>query len=112
MSFGEDIPTFSYFVTQLEERFPSLGHLAVQEPGLDGHETSTKVAPKNATESLSKIWGNTRPYITSGAYTSEGGKAAADENPTWLVSYDRLFTVNVSQIHPKLSASDTNPHNV
>ena len=118
MRMEDPIPTFSYLVRQLKERFPDLAYLHAVS-----HETVLTKPPKDLAVSMptmgepaargalltcwpplqtadfiQKIW-KPLPFITTGAYTREKGLEIAETTGA-LIGYGVLFLANVSRDQP------------
>ncbi|KAJ7578075.1 hypothetical protein C8J56DRAFT_1007004 [Mycena floridula] len=83
MRMKDPIPTFTYLVSQIKERYPDLSYLHVVEPRLS--------IGKDSNDFLRKIW-YPKPFIAAGGHTRETALAAAEKGD--LVAFGRLFTSN------------------
>ncbi|KAF9498253.1 hypothetical protein BDN71DRAFT_414279 [Pleurotus eryngii] len=79
---GMPKPTYTYFVSQMKERWPNTAYLHVTEPrvdsgaelgpdGVDGKERDDECIPaEEENDFLRRVW-SPRPFITAGGYTRE-----------------------------------------
>lgn len=95
MAMADPKPTFSYAVSQIKERFPTLAYLHVVEPRVDGNVTRENgVPPGQSNDFLRDIWAPL-PYMSAGAHTRDTGIEFAETKGD-LVAYGRPFIANVS----------------
>ncbi|KAI0830333.1 hypothetical protein BC628DRAFT_1357469 [Trametes gibbosa] len=91
MRMDDPIPTFSYLVSRIAEKFPDLAFLHLVEPGLaGGSDIDAKEGESN--DFIRKLW-LPRPLITAGRYTRESAIARCEETGE-LVAFGRLFISN------------------
>ncbi|RDX42072.1 NADH:flavin oxidoreductase/NADH oxidase [Lentinus brumalis] len=89
MRMDDPVPTFTYVVKQLKERYPKLAYL----------HTITPLAPANQgpedpsqADFMDKLWAP-NPVITTGGYTRDSGLKTAEETGR-IIGYGVLFTAN------------------
>ncbi|KAF7304144.1 Oxidored-FMN domain-containing protein [Mycena indigotica] len=92
MYFEDPIPTYTYLVTQLRDRFPDLAYLAVVEPRFDGAQDVAFVPEGSSNDFIRAIW-DRRPLISGGGSTRATAIQAADDKGD-LVAFSRLFISN------------------
>ena len=86
-------PTFTYYVSQVKERFPNLAYLHAIEPrvaGADDHEYDHS----DSNEFLRKIWGD-KVFISAGGHTPQTAVETAS-TLDGLVAFGRHYIANVS----------------
>ncbi|KAI0629633.1 NADH:flavin oxidoreductase/NADH oxidase [Trametes polyzona] len=83
------IPTFTYLVEKLKEKFPNLAFIHSVAPGAPGNEW-----PKDGLdpEFIRKLWAP-RLVVTTGGYDRESGLKVAEETGQ-LIGYGRAFLAN------------------
>jgi NADPH2 dehydrogenase len=88
-------PTFTYFVSQVEERFPNLAYLHAVEPGIADSE-DYDCDDSDSNEFLRKIWGD-KVFIATGGYSPE---TAAETVSTQggLIAFGRHYLATLSQL--------------
>ncbi|KAJ7571806.1 hypothetical protein C8J56DRAFT_1009906 [Mycena floridula] len=91
MRMKDPIPTFTYLVSQIKERYPDLSYLHVVEPRVSGDDDEALSIGKDSNDFLRKIW-YPKPFIAAGGHTRETALAAAEKGD--LVAFGRLFTSN------------------
>ncbi|KAJ7578132.1 hypothetical protein C8J56DRAFT_1111964 [Mycena floridula] len=91
MRMEDPIPTFTYLVSQIKERYPDLSYLHVVEPRVSGDDDETLGIGKDSNDFLRKIW-YPKSLISAGGYTRETALLAAEKGD--LVAFGRLFTSN------------------
>jgi NADPH2 dehydrogenase len=107
----DPIPTFSYLIQQLHDRFPSLAYLHLVEPRIKGdNDAKAKGADDSQGDSndfACTIWGE-RPLIVAGGFNP---KTATDkvEKDGGLVAFGRWYISNVSILLQVQALSDTLP---
>ncbi|KAJ8507389.1 hypothetical protein ONZ45_g10252 [Pleurotus djamor] len=86
-------PTFSYFVTQVTERFPDLAYLHVIEPRMATGEPvpDSTLSPYEENDFLRKIWAP-RPFISAGGYTRDLALEAVEKGD--IIAVGRYFISN------------------
>ncbi|PIL25902.1 hypothetical protein GSI_11655 [Ganoderma sinense ZZ0214-1] len=89
MRMDDPVPTYTYLVDQLKQKYPNLAYLHVVSP-----IAPFNAPPENATQSdfIYRIW-SPRPIITTGGYDRESGLKVAAETGQ-LVGYGRAFLAN------------------
>ncbi|KAI0742943.1 NADH:flavin oxidoreductase/NADH oxidase [Daedaleopsis nitida] len=87
----DPVPTFTYLVSQIVERYPDLAYLHVVEPGLSGSE-DIDARNGESNDFLRKLW-RPRPLISAGRYTRESAMQRADETGE-LIAFGRRFISN------------------
>ncbi|RDX42074.1 NADH:flavin oxidoreductase/NADH oxidase [Lentinus brumalis] len=89
MRMDDPIPTFTYVVEQLKERYPDLAYLHTITPLAPGNE-----GPKDPSQAdfMDRLWAP-RPVITTGGFTRESGLKTAEETGR-IIGYGVLFTAN------------------
>jgi NADPH2 dehydrogenase len=103
------IPTFSYLIQQLHDRFPSLAYLHLVEPRIKGdNDAKAKEAgsiQEDSNDFARTIWGE-RPLILAGGFTP---KTATDkvEKDGGLIAFGRWYISNVSALLQVKTHSDT-----
>lgn len=116
MGMADPIPTYTYFITELKTRYPSLAYLHVTEPRVSGAVDRTELTSENPTDFahesndlFRELWASgegaeRRVYISAGGYTPEEAKKTVDraerEGRNECVAFGRLFIANVSCIPP------------
>lgn len=107
----DPIPTFSYLIQQLHDRFPDLAYLHLVEPRIKGdHDAKAKetdASQEDSNDFARTIWGE-RPLIVAGGFSP---KMAADkvEKDGGLVAFGRWYISNVSAFLQVQTLSDTFP---
>ncbi|KDQ28801.1 hypothetical protein PLEOSDRAFT_1102842 [Pleurotus ostreatus PC15] len=103
MGMADPKPTYTYFVSQMKERWPNMAYLHVTEPrvdsgaelgpdGVDGKERDDESIPaEEENDFLRRIW-SPRPFITAGGYTRELAIKAAERGD--IVAVGRHFLAN------------------
>ena len=111
MRMADPKPTFSYLVTEIARRWPSLAYIHVVEPrvsGVDDREVEEGevrlahfsvsvfwLSTLQSNDFLREIW-KPRPFISAGGYTREVALEVA-ETKNDLIAVGRLFISNVSE---------------
>ncbi|KAH9852603.1 NADH:flavin oxidoreductase/NADH oxidase [Lenzites betulinus] len=91
MRMADPIPTFSYLVSKIAEKFPDFAFIDLIEPGLAGaFDAEGKEGESN--DFIRKLW-LPRPLITAGRYARESAIARCEETGE-LVAFGRLFISN------------------
>jgi NADPH2 dehydrogenase len=108
MKMADPVPQFSYIISQLASRHPSLSYIHLVEPRAVGGGTDVTPPPGESLDFARKIWKETgRPFLSAGGYTPEIAldhlsekSAIADDNlkDNELVVFGRWFLSNVSHI--------------
>lgn len=95
MGMQDPLPTFSYLVSELAARHPTLAYLHLIEPRISGDELRAEdtVGAHESNDALRAIWAP-RPLIRAGGFDRASALAAADDGS--LVAFGRLFISNVS----------------
>ncbi|KAJ6541581.1 hypothetical protein B0H19DRAFT_1077412 [Mycena capillaripes] len=78
MKMDDPIPTYSYLVSQLRERYPDFAYLHAVEPRADGDGTSESMKEYHSNDFLRKIWGD-KPFISAGGYSRQSALVVAEE---------------------------------
>jgi NADPH2 dehydrogenase len=86
-------PTFSYIVSQLRDKYPSLGYVHLVEPRVQGIFTVDHPS-EESNDFLREIWAP-RPLISAGGYTRELSLEVAEKKGD-LIAFGRPFIANVS----------------
>lgn len=94
----EPIPTFSYLIQQLHDRFPSLAYLHLVEPRVGGDkDAKAKEESSQDTNAFArKIWGD-RPLIVAGGFDPQSAKDTVEQEGG-LVAFGRWYISNVSKL--------------
>ncbi len=92
------IPTFSYLIQQLHDRFPSLAYLHLVEPRIGGDKDAKsdeqEASQEDTNDFARKIWGD-RPLIVAGGFDPQTAKDTVDKNGG-MVAFGRWYIANVS----------------
>lgn len=94
----DPIPQFSYIISQLAERYPSLSYIHLINPGVAGTGYITP-AEGESIDFAREIWRKTgRPFLIAGKFTPELAlehmeKEGAEND---IVVFGRKFHANVS----------------
>jgi NADPH2 dehydrogenase len=96
MGMADPLPTFSYVISQLAVRHPTLAYLHLVEPRISGGgtrdlETIKKHESNNA---LAAVWA-LRALVRTGGFTREGAIEVAEGGEKVLVGFGRWFLSNV-----------------
>ncbi|KZT25907.1 FMN-linked oxidoreductase [Neolentinus lepideus HHB14362 ss-1] len=94
MRMADPRETFSYFVTQLRDRFPGLAYVHVIEPRTTGNVDVPDVPEGDSNDFVRDIWAP-RPIISAGGYTREESFRSA-EKYDYLIAWGRYWISNVS----------------
>ncbi|TBU50573.1 NADH:flavin oxidoreductase/NADH oxidase [Dichomitus squalens] len=90
MRMDDPVPTYTYFVDQLKQKYPDLAYLHVVTGS-----APLNIAPQDATVSqnfINRLWAP-RPVVTTGGYDRESGLRVAEETGQ-LIGYSRAFSAN------------------
>lgn len=98
MGMADPKPQFSYLISQLKQRHPTLAYLHAVEARLDGLDDKPD-APADANDVFREIWAPKR-FISAGGYTRETGIKTAEEKGD-LIAFGRWYTSNVSLVSHK-----------
>jgi 2,4-dienoyl-CoA reductase-like NADH-dependent reductase (Old Yellow Enzyme family) len=105
----DPIPTFSYLIQQLHDRFPDLAYLHLVEPRIKGDNDAKEAdaSQEDSNDFARTIWGE-RPLIVAGGFNP---KTAANkvEKDGGLVAFGRWYISNVSVSLQVQTLSDTLP---
>jgi len=82
MRSADPVPAFTYFVTQIKERFPNLAYISIVEP--------TSVYESN--DFIRDIW-SPRPIISANSYSRDKALAVAEQKGD-LIAFGRDFLAN------------------
>ncbi|KAJ7115106.1 hypothetical protein C8R43DRAFT_1038984 [Mycena crocata] len=91
MGMTDPIPTFSYAISQIAARHPTLAYLHLVEPRINGNATRTEVGAHESNDALRALWAP-RPLISAGGFTRQGALEKAEQGD--LVAFGRLFISN------------------
>ena len=101
----DPIPTFTYLVTELRNRYPNLAYIHIVEPRIAGSADETTETPAaDSNDFIHEIW-TPRPLITAGGYNTVDKIVAAAEKGS-LIALGRYYISNVSPV----ASSTTNSH--
>ncbi|KAK6978227.1 putative inactive dehydrogenase EasA [Favolaschia claudopus] len=94
MRMPDPLPTFSYLISQLAARHPTLAYIHLVEPRISGNVDIMIDSPgqTESNESLATLW-SPRPLIRAGGYTRDTALAAA-RAPGTLIAFGRRFISN------------------
>lgn len=112
MRMKDPIPTFSYIVQQIAERYPNFAFLHVIEPRVDASTDRTpseeevsccsyhdlrglELTQSQSNDFIRKIW-HPRPFISAGGYNRELSVEAAETKGD-LIAWGRYYVSNVSR---------------
>ncbi|KAI0818994.1 NADH:flavin oxidoreductase/NADH oxidase [Irpex lacteus] len=94
MRMDDPIPTFSYIVQQLADKYPDFGFIHVVEPRVDAYTDrepgEDEVSSSN--DFIRKIW-SPRPLISAGGYNRELSLEVAETKGD-LIAWGRYYTSN------------------
>ncbi|KAJ6495496.1 FMN-linked oxidoreductase [Mycena vulgaris] len=93
MGMQDPLPTFSYLVSELAARHPTLAYLHLIEPQISGDESRAEgtVGAHESNYALRVLWAP-RPLIRAGGFDRASALAAAEDGN--LVAFGRLFISN------------------
>ncbi|KAI0818987.1 FMN-linked oxidoreductase [Irpex lacteus] len=91
MRMKDPIPTFSYIVQQIAERYPNFAFLHVIEPRVDA-STDRTPSEEESNDFIRKIW-QPRPLISAGGYNRELSIEAAETKGD-LIAWGRYYVSN------------------
>ena len=92
MGMKDPIPTFSYMIETIRDRYPDFGYIHVVEPRIYA-AVDIEVKQGQTNEVFRKLWGS-KVYLTAGGYKKEDALKAAETDNT-LVVFGRYFISNV-----------------
>ncbi|KAJ3753671.1 hypothetical protein EV360DRAFT_53060 [Lentinula raphanica] len=93
MRMQDPVPTYSYMVTTIKNRYPDFAYISVCEPRVDGSTTKeTTVESTDSSDFIRAIWAP-KPLIVAGGFDRESGIARADDTGD-LIGFGRKFTSN------------------
>lgn len=104
MGMDDPIPTYTYLITQILERWPRFGYLHVTERRLDPVENQRLFDPTfedsatiyDENDFIRKLWSaKGKPLITAGGYRRSTALRTAEEKGD-LIAFGRFFISNVS----------------
>jgi NADPH2 dehydrogenase len=98
MRMADPIPTYTRFVEEIRDRFPSLAYLHLVEPRFEGAEDVVPESETDSNDFLREIW-KPKPFISAGGYTRSGGIERAESTGD-LIAYGRYFIANVRLLLP------------
>ncbi|KAJ7258161.1 NADH:flavin oxidoreductase/NADH oxidase [Mycena rebaudengoi] len=93
MGMKHPIPTYSYVISTLAERHPTLAYVHLVEPRINGDMSRVDgtVGAHESNDALCALWAP-RPLIRAGGFTRESALAAAENGS--LVAFGRYFISN------------------
>ncbi|KAF7296166.1 NADH flavin oxidoreductase/NADH oxidase [Mycena chlorophos] len=108
MTYTDPKPTYTYFVSELNTRFPSLAYLHIIEPRYDGMKD---VAPTGdmSNDFIREIWG-ARTLIRAGGFDRESALKATEEKDSELIAFGRNFVGNPDLVHRLKENLALTPH--
>lgn len=92
MGMKDPIPTFSYMIETIRDRYPDFGYIHLVEPRIYG-AVDIEIKQGQTNEVFRKLWGS-KVYLTAGGYKKEDALKAAETDNT-LVVFGRYFISNV-----------------
>ncbi|KAK0229939.1 hypothetical protein EDD85DRAFT_125852 [Armillaria nabsnona] len=94
MGMKDPIPTFSYYVSQIKERYSDLAYIHLVEPRVTGVTTRSldEIDARESNDFIRDIWAP-RPLISAGAYTRESAMETADTKGD-IIAFGRYFISN------------------
>ncbi|ETW78410.1 hypothetical protein HETIRDRAFT_157891 [Heterobasidion irregulare TC 32-1] len=90
MGMKDPIPTFSYMIETIRDRYPDFGYIHLVEPRIYG-AVDIEIKQGQTNEVFRKLWGS-KVYLTAGGYKEDALKAAETDNT--LVVFGRYFISN------------------
>ncbi|KAI0078452.1 NADH:flavin oxidoreductase/NADH oxidase [Panus rudis PR-1116 ss-1] len=92
MGMADPVPTFSYLVKQIAEKYPDFAYIHVVEPRVNGIFDRDEVAEHESNDFLRDIWAP-RPFISAGGYNRQLALDVAEKKGD-LIAFGRLFIAN------------------
>ncbi|KAJ7608661.1 hypothetical protein FB45DRAFT_762961 [Roridomyces roridus] len=92
---SDPVPTFTYLVTELRDRYPNLAYLHVVEARSDSLATfkhTIEAVREGSNDFIREIWG-ARPLISAGGYARETALSVAEEKGD-LIAFCRSYIAN------------------
>ncbi|PPR00681.1 hypothetical protein CVT24_000969 [Panaeolus cyanescens] len=96
MGMKDPLPTFTYLVNQLRDRFPDLAYLHTVEKRLEGATIADDIFVENGSDNdfIRALWtAKGKKLITAGGYTRESARKVAQEKGD-IIAFGRLFISN------------------
>ncbi|KAJ7691445.1 hypothetical protein B0H17DRAFT_982629 [Mycena rosella] len=90
MGMSDPLPTFSYVISELAARYPSLAYLHLVEPRVSGN-LSREAAAHESNDALRALWAP-RPFVRAGGFTRKSAFEAAESGD--LIAFGRLYISN------------------
>ncbi|KAF7342493.1 putative inactive dehydrogenase EasA [Mycena venus] len=90
MGMPDPLPTFSYVISELAARYPSLAYLHLVEPRVSGN-SEREAATHESNDALHALWAP-RPFVRAGGFTRESALEAAENGD--LVAFGRQYISN------------------
>lgn len=101
----DPIPTYTYLVNELKERYPNLSYLHIVEPRSyihvigpqsqsDGTSQDQNAHRDESNDFIRALW-SPKPLITAGGYERDTAIKVADEKGD-LIGFSRYYVANVS----------------
>jgi NADPH2 dehydrogenase len=87
------VPTFTYLINQIRDRFPKFGYIHVVEPRIQGN-TEVSCPEHESLDFAYDAWGD-RPFIAAGGFNLERAKAITEKRDNVVVAFGRYFISNV-----------------
>ena len=100
MRMEDPVPTFSYLVNKLKEKFPDLAYLHAVEPRVYGNMDAPEIPEGDTNDIFRKLWGN-RPFIAAGGFNTSEDIAETVKSKRGLVAIGRYFISNVREQYEK-----------
>ncbi|KAJ7471674.1 hypothetical protein B0H11DRAFT_1366144 [Mycena galericulata] len=93
MGMTDPLPTFSYVISQLAARHPTLAYIHLVEPRISGNVTREEnaIGAQESNDALRAIWAP-RPVIRAGGFTRDTSVEAARSGD--LVAFGRFYISN------------------
>jgi NADPH2 dehydrogenase len=91
MGMSDPLPSFSYVISELAVRYPSLAYLHLVEPRVSGN-SSREAAAHESNDALRALWAP-RPLVRAGGFTRKSAFEAAESGD--LIAFGRLYISNV-----------------
>lgn len=97
LAMKDPVPTFSYAVTELKNRFPGLAYLHAIETRTSIIGELRELKDNESNDFLKAIW-SPRPLILAGGFVRNSGIETAAATEGVLVAYGRHYIANVSSL--------------
>jgi len=110
---NDPVPTYTYLITQILERWPRFGYLHITEKRLDPEENQRLSDPTfedsatiyDENDFIRKLWSaRGKPLITAGGYRRSTALRTAEKKGD-LIAFGRLFIANVSSHRHRLAST-------